>query len=105
MNDKRIFKASQIDSHRTGWIVDLSPADVVNPDCYWPFKTRKTAERFASLVDGGMDPQQAVLELERHASGTAPDTSLHLGKARRAWLVEQGGIQPTIHRLIDAAIQ
>jgi len=34
-------------------------------------------------------------------SGTSPDTSLFLGCERRAWLQEQGGIQPTITRLID----
>ena len=38
-----------------------------------------------------------------HARGTAPDTSLHLGSERRAWLAEQGGIQPTIVKLIDSA--
>lgn len=38
-------------------------------------------------------------------SGTIPDTSLHLGDERRAWLQEQGGIQPTITRLIDEAMK
>ncbi len=36
-------------------------------------------------------------------SGTRPDTSIYLGQERRAWLKAQGGIQPTIHRLVDEA--
>jgi hypothetical protein len=40
----------------------------------------------------------------RVSSGTAPDTSLWLGAERKAWLTSQGGIQPTIHRLIDEAM-
>lgn len=39
-----------------------------------------------------------------HAPGTAPDTSLHLGDERKEWLRQQGGIQPTIIRLIDEAM-
>lgn len=37
--------------------------------------------------------------------GTAPDTSLCLGDERRAWLQKQGGIQPTIHAMIDRAMK
>jgi len=40
----------------------------------------------------------------KRKSGTKPDTSLHLGQERRAWLQKQGGIQPTINRLIDKAM-
>ncbi len=40
----------------------------------------------------------------KHKSGTRPDTSLYLGDHRRSWLIRQGGIQPTIHRLIDEAM-
>ena len=101
--DKRIFPARQIDANRTGWIVDLSPADAGNPDCYWPFRSRKAAAKFLALVDGGMPTAQAVNETLRRTPGTAPDTSIHLGEERRAWLKEQGGIQPTIHELIDEA--
>ena len=39
-----------------------------------------------------------------HARGTAPDTSLALGQARRAWLIRQGGIQPTVRCLVDEAM-
>lgn len=38
-------------------------------------------------------------------SGTAPDTSLFLGSERKTWLAAQGGIQPTIQRLIDEAMK
>lgn len=101
-----IFPAKDIDSAKKGWIVDFSPeSGPVNPDQYFAFKTRKTAERFATLVDGGMRPDEAINELDRKQSGTAPDTSLLLGPDRRDWLQSQGGIQPTIQRLIDQAMQ
>lgn len=68
MKDKRIFKALEVDSTRTGWIVDLSPTDVVNPDCYWAFPTRKAARRFVNLFDSGMPSYEAahraVLDLD-----------------------------------------
>ncbi len=38
-----------------------------------------------------------------HASGTKPDTSIFLGEERKSWLKFQGGIQPTIQKLIDDA--
>lgn len=41
----------------------------------------------------------------KHAAGTRPDTSLYLGDARRSWLTRQGGIQPTIQQLVDAAMR
>lgn len=105
--DKRVFMARDVEPNGTGWIADLNDPEsrTINPDCYWHFRSRKTAERFLSLVDDGMDAHQAVYELERRASGTAPDTSLFLGADRRAWLAEQGGIQPTIQAMIDKAMQ
>jgi hypothetical protein len=42
--------------------------------------------------------------MPRRAAGTPPDTSLHLGDARRAWLKDNGGIQPTIQAMIDQAM-
>ena len=70
--DKRICKRSEVDVNRgTGWVADLSPADVVNPDCYWHFKTQRQAERFLALVDGGMRPEEAsytVIEMGNAAA-------------------------------------
>ena len=61
MKDKRVFKASEIDSHSTGWIADMSnPAGPVNPDAYWHFRTRKQALKFCELVDSGTDAEQAA---------------------------------------------
>jgi len=40
-----------------------------------------------------------------NAPGTRPDTSLYLGDERRAWLKDHGGIQPTIHTMIDRAMK
>jgi hypothetical protein len=58
--DKRIFKATEIDSNRKGWIADLSPADVVNPDCYWPWRTQQQARAFVALLDTGYDAGHAA---------------------------------------------
>ena len=51
MKDKRVFKASEIDSHKTGWIVDLSGPDAVYPDCYHHFTTYKEAKLFLEVED------------------------------------------------------
>ena len=69
--DKRIFKASEIDSNRSEWIADLSPADAVNPDAYWFWKTKRQAERFLALVDSGMRPAEARHEVESMATAAA----------------------------------
>lgn len=106
VKDNRVFKRTEVDpNRRPGWVADLSPADVVNPDCYWYFATRKAALEFVALVDGGMDAQEAAYRVALpHAPGTKPDTSLWLGEDRKHWLAEHGGIQPTIQRLIDEAM-
>lgn len=57
--DTRIFKASEIEYGRRGWIVDLSPAHIVSPDHYWRFPTRSQARLFAALHDAGMDNREA----------------------------------------------
>lgn len=106
MSEKNIFPANDVDPNRPGgWICDLSPSGNVDPDFYYHFRSRKTAKRFNRLVADGMTPEQALNEIERHSSGTAPDTSLYLGAGRREWLVEQGGIQPVIQQLIDQAMK
>lgn len=103
--DNRIFRRSDADpERRPGWTVDLSQGDTVNPDCYWHFSTRKAATVFLALVDQGLDPEQAQREVAAVTSGTAPDTSLHLGAERKGWLAAQGGIQPTILKMIDEAM-
>ncbi len=61
--DKRIFKATQIDSYRKGWIADLSGPNVVNPDCYFGFSTKRKATEFIRLVDGGMTTDEAVYKV------------------------------------------
>lgn len=106
MKDKRIFKRTEVDpDRRPGWVVDLSGNGPINPDCYWYFKTRKAAEVFLSLVEAGMRAEQAAHEaIEPYVSGTKPDTSLHLGSKRKSWLSSNGGIQPTIQRLVDSAM-
>lgn len=77
--DTRIFKASEIEYGRKGWIVDLSPANIVNPDCYWRFPTRAQAQVFAALHDAGMDNHEA-----EHLAGelSASSAAAVLGSAR-----------------------
>lgn len=106
MKDKRVFKRTEIDpNRRPGWVADLNKDGPINPDLYWYFRTKKAAEAFLALVDGGMDARQAAHEAaEAYSSGTKPDTSLALGETRKQWLAENGGIQPTILRLVDEAM-
>jgi hypothetical protein len=69
--DTRIFKASEIDSSRSGWVADLSGPDAVNPDCYWFWTTKRQAEKFISLVDGGADTAEAVNLVNQVSSAAA----------------------------------
>lgn len=73
--DTRIFKASEIEYGRQGWIVDLSPAHIVNPDCYWRWPTRAQARLFAALRDAGIDPREAEHRVAR-LSATAAQRAL-----------------------------
>lgn len=77
--DTRIFKASEIESGRKGWIVDLSPEGTVIPDCYWRFPTRAQARVFAALHDAGIDNREA-----EHLAGelSASSAAAALGSAR-----------------------
>ena len=59
MKDKRIFKACEIDCNKKGWIVDLSPDNTANPDCYWYFETKKQCEKFLTLIADGWDVKKA----------------------------------------------
>lgn len=57
--DKRIFKAKEIDGNKTGWVVDLSGPDAVNPDCYWYFSNQRKAANFLAMVDSGTPANDA----------------------------------------------
>ena len=63
---KEIFRATQIASYVDGWIVDLSPANVVNPDYYWRFSTRTKASAFVALLDIGLDADHAAYLIEEY---------------------------------------
>ena len=66
--DKRIFKRSQIDSNKSGWVADISTGDVVNPDFYYFFELKKHAQRFINLVDSGETARTALFMIEREMS-------------------------------------
>jgi hypothetical protein len=61
--DNRIFKASEIDSTKTGWIADMSTGDTVNPDCYFHFVKKSTAREFVTRVDNGENSSQVYAEM------------------------------------------
>jgi len=48
---------------------------------------------------------QNVARPEKQTGGTAPNTSLYLTDDQKQWLRDNGGIQPTIKRLIDEAMK
>ena len=74
-------------------------------DCTaWPMNKAKLTKDEQAAIDWANLPDDAIV-IKPHAPGTAPDTSLYLGDKRRAWLKEQGGIQPAIIRLIDDAMK
>lgn len=58
--DKRIYRASELDTNRTGWIADLSSGDVVNYRSHWAFATKAEAKLFLELVDAGTAKDEAV---------------------------------------------
>ena len=66
-----------------------------------------------TAIDDGAQPPTVRIDraaprpprTPRHGGGTRPDTALHLGAQRRAWLKARGGLQPGIVALIDAAMQ
>lgn len=71
MTDRRVFKAREIDSNKSGWVADLSGQNAVNPDCYWYFRTKWQASKFAELVDGGMDAREADHIVEQTSNAAA----------------------------------
>lgn len=69
MTDKKYtqkpFKRSEVDpNNHSGWVVDLSSGNTVNPDAYWYFGTRKQAQTFLNLLNAGLDAREAY-----HRSG------------------------------------
>jgi len=62
MKDNRIFKACEVDCNKIGWFVDLLPENIiniVNPDCYWYFKTKKECKEFIRLFENGYSGESA----------------------------------------------
>jgi len=74
-------------------------------DCTsWPMSKAKPTDDEQAAIEWANLPDDAIV-IKPHIAGTPPDTSLHLGDDRRAWLQAQGGIQPTIVKLIDDAMK
>lgn len=54
------FRRSEVDpNNHSGWVVDLSSGNTINPDCYWYFGTRKQAQVFIDLLNAGYDSREA----------------------------------------------
>ena len=64
MTDKRVFKAQEIDSYISGWVVDLSGPGPVNPDAYWYFSSKRKATAFVKQIDSGVSPRTAARFVE-----------------------------------------
>lgn len=71
MKDKRVFKATEIDSYRSGWVADLSGDGPINPDCYFYFATQRQAQQFVAMVDAGVRPAEAVYTITERAEMAA----------------------------------
>jgi len=57
---QNIFRATEVDANRTGWVVDLSPLNVVDPDCRFFFGSKAQAVRFHQLVKSGVAIRDAL---------------------------------------------
>lgn len=64
----QIFKASEIDSNKSGWVCDLSGPDSVNPDAYFYFSSKASAKKFANLIESGLSVQEAKWRQEAAAA-------------------------------------
>ena len=54
------FRRSEVDpNNHSGWVVDLSSGNTINPDCYWHFGTRKQAQVFIDLLNAGYNSRKA----------------------------------------------
>lgn len=97
--ERTIFKDSEDpNTDPNAWRVEFRGVQYI-------FSSHKTARRFADMLINGKSAAVALEEIRRGASGTAPDTSLHLGETRRQWLLKHDGIQPVINQLIDEAMR
>lgn len=91
--DKRVFKAREIDSHKSGWVADMSGPDAVNPDFYWFFNTRWQAAKFVELVDSGTRADEAaynVTEVYKSAAALGSLGGKSTSKAKRKASAENG---------------
>jgi len=79
MTDKRIFRASQVDSSRSGWVADMSGPDAVNPDAYFFWDSQAQATQFVALVDDGMQVGEAVYTV--HSESAAAQLGRKGGKS------------------------
>lgn len=101
MKDTRIFKATEVDSKKTGWVADLSGPDAVNPDAYWYFRTKRQAEQFVKFVDDGVSAREAEhivtspgapvgnTNATRKDGKTRPKLNIRVEESTRDWLQSQ----------------